>query len=301
MNIGGKYMSVYRIIFITALCCFAISSVKAQDDMYFTPKKNEIKEKKQEKITYYRGSTRNVDEYNRRGKFASAYFNLDSDTLYNDVIDFHADSAFVDNSDSINGNVDFDYSYTPEDDYVYTRRMCRYDDFYWYDPWWYGWYGYGPYWYGSPYWYAGWWYDPWYSPWYYGWYRPWGWYYPRYWYGSYHVHYGGVTGTMNHGCLYGHGGGGYNNNFKGYRGTVNSRNNNDGFGKNRYNNRYNNLNNNNRFKGNRQNNNDWINRQNRPSNNNSFGGSRSGGSFRGGGSFGGSRSGGGGGGFRGRR
>lgn len=291
-------MKAKRIVFAVALFCFICSCVQAQDDMYFTPKKSDKKEIRQEKVTFYNGSSRNVDEYNRRGQFASSYFNLDSDTLYSDVIEFGMDSTLSSIKDSVVESGDFEYSYTPEDDYVYTRQMCRYDDFYWYDPWWYGWYG--PYWYRSPYWYSGWWYDPWYDPWYYGWHRPWGWYYPGYWYGSYYRPYVGVTGTMNHGRIYGHGGGS-GNNFKGYRGTVNDRNNNRNFNNNRYNNRYNNSNYNNRFRGNRQNNN-WQNTQSRPSyNNNSFGGNRSGGSFRGGGSFGGSRGGGGGGGFRGRR
>ncbi len=284
-----------KIVLTTVIFCFTFSLVRAQDDMYFTPKKNDKVEVEQgQQILRYR-PIRDVDEYNRRGQFASSYFNLSSDSLYSDVIDLDNDSTFIAGDDSIIVDENVDYSYNPEDDYVYTRRMCRYDDFYWYDPWWYGWYR--PYWYGGPYWYAGWWYDPWYDPWYYGWYNPW-WHYPTYWYGSYYRPYrGGITGTMNHGRLYGHNTGNTNN-FKGYRGTTGNRNNNRGFNNS---NRYNNSNYSNRFSGNRQNNDSWQNMQSRPSYNNSFGGNRSGGSFRGGGSFGGSRGGSGGGGFRGRR
>lgn len=122
-------MKAKRIVFAVALFCFICSCVQAQDDMYFTPKKSDKKEIRQEKVTFYNGSSRNVDEYNRRGQFASSYFNLDSDTLYSDVIEFDTDSTLSSIKDSVVESGDFEYSYTPEDDYVYTRQMCRYDDF----------------------------------------------------------------------------------------------------------------------------------------------------------------------------
>ena len=293
-------MNVRKIVLGLSLFCLVSSGVRAQDDMYFVPKKVDKTEVAEERSVVRAIPMRDVDEYNRRGQFSSQYQSVDLDTLYSDVIIM--DTASVDTTtENALAVDDFDYAYDPQDDYTYSRRLSRYDDYYWHDPWYYGWYGYGPYWYGSPYWYAG----LWYAPWFYGWHRPWGWYYPSYWYGSYYRPYRGVTGTMNHGRIYGHNSGTANN-FKGYRGTTNSS---------RVNYNQNTINRNdknnstNRFKGNRVNrdnnqlNNNRQNYQSRPSyNNNNFGGNRSGGSFRGGGSFGGSRSGGsGGGGFRGRR
>ena len=291
-------MDMKKIVFVTAFVCLLPHDIIAQDDMYFTPKKADKTETVQEQPKMYAGSFRNVDEYNRHGRFAGVSQEVDLDTLYSDVVFFDADTATVAGDTILVGDVTdaADYAYDPSEDYEYSRRLSRYDDYYWHDPWYYGWYGYGPYWYGSPYWYAGWWYDPWYDPWFYGWHRPWGWYYSWYWPVSYHRPYYGVTGTSNHGRPYRHGSVG-SGNFKGYRGTNNRVSSN----RNNYDRDNNRTNYSNRFRGNRQNNFNRNNYQSRPSYNNSFGGSRSGGSFRGGGSFGGSRGGGGGGGFRGRR
>ena len=91
-----------------------------------------------------------------------------------------------------------------EDDFTYSRRMERFDDFYcpslyscWDDSFWYNSYGwYSPY---RPYWSSRWygyysWYSPWYSSWYNPWYSPWcydywGWNYPYYGWGVPYVHY----------------------------------------------------------------------------------------------------------------
>lgn len=291
-------MDMKKIVFVTAFVCLLPHDIIAQDDMYFTPKKADKTETVQEQPKMYTGSFRNVDEYNRHGRFAGVSQEVDLDTLYSDVVFFDADTSTVAGDTILVGDVTdaADYAYDPSEDYEYSRRLSRYDDYYWHDPWYYGWYGYGPYWYGSPYWYAGWWYDPWYDPWFNGWHRPWGWYYSWYWPVSYHRPYYGVTGTSNHGRPYRHGSVG-SGNFKGYRGTNNRVSSN----RNNYDRDNNRTNYSNRFRGNRQNNFNRNNYQSRPSYNNSFGGSRSGGSFRGGGSFGGSRGGGGGGGFRGRR
>lgn len=298
MIILEVYMDMKKIVFVTAFVCLLPHEIIAQDDMYFTPKKADKTETVQEQPKMYTGSFRNVDEYNRHGRFAGVSQEVDLDTLYSDVVFFDADTSTVAGDTILVSDVTdaADYAYDPSEDYEYSRRLSRYDDYYWHDPWYYGWYGYGPYWYGSPYWYAGWWYDPWYDPWFYGWHRPWGWYYSWYWPVSYHRPYYGVTGTSNHGRPYRHGSVG-SGNFKGYRGTNNRVSSN----RNNYDRDNNRTNYSNRFRGNRQNNFNRNNYQSRPSYNNSFGGSRSGGSFRGGGSFGGSRGGGGGGGFRGRR
>lgn len=287
-------MNVRKIVLGLSLFCLVSSGVRAQDDMYFVPKKVDKTEVAEERSVVRAIPMRDVDEYNRRGQFSSQYQSVDLDTLYSDVIIMDTASVDTTTENALAVN-DFEYAYDPQDDYTYSRRLSRYDDYYWHDPWYYGWYGYGPYWYGSPYWYAGWWYDPWYDPWFYGWHRPWGWYYSWYRPVVYYRPYRGITGTTNHGRPYRNNGIG-NTNFKGYRGTSNRVNNRRPYDRNNGNSNYNN-----RFRGNRQDNYNWNNNQSRPTYNNSFGGNRSGGSFRGGGSFGGSRSGGGGGGFRGRR
>lgn len=275
------------------------SGAYAQDDMYFMPKKTEKVVKEVAPVEPYYENRMDVDDYNRRGFFGNQGYALSSDTTANDVINFSTSDS-LDAAGYAGVGDEYDEGYNPEDDYVYSRRMSRFDDFYWYDPWYYGWYG--PYWYGSPYWYAySGWYSPWYDPWYYSWYRPWGygWYYSWYRPVSYYRPYRGITGTSNHGRVsYGYTGSA-NKNFRGYRGTTNRLNNNRSYNNNRYNNSNKDYN---RFNGNRRNNFENRNTMSRPSynNNSSFGGIRGGGSF-GGGSFGGSRGGGGGGHFGGRR
>ena len=179
----------------------------AQDDLYFTPGKKDVKEKMAkenvvDEPTFYSGSNRDIDEYNRRGKLGSYYQKIGVDSLGNDIIEFHAgngeypNEAFVDTV--YPGSERY---YDDADDFAYSRRMGRFDGFYgWYDP-----YFYGP-------WHYRWgWYDPWYAGYwgwggYYGWYDPWyfgyGWGYPyRYWgWGgpAYYGYRGGVSGTRNH-------------------------------------------------------------------------------------------------------
>lgn len=293
---GGIYEKNILALFLLGLIS---SGAYAQDDMYFMPKKTEKVVKEVAPVEPYYENRMDVDDYNRRGFFGNQGYALSSDTTANDVINFSTSDS-LDAAGYAGVGDEYDEGYNPEDDYVYSRRMSRFDDFYWYDPWYYGWYG--PYWYGSPYWYAySGWYSPWYDPWYYGWYRPWGygWYYSWYRPVSYYRPYRGITGTSNHGRVsYGYTGSA-NKNFRGYRGTTNRLNNNRSYNNNRYNNSNKDYN---RFNGNRRNNFENRNTMSRPSynNNSSFGGIRGGGSF-GGGSFGGSRGGGGGGHFGGRR
>lgn len=201
-------------LIITLLLGVVPMSLLAQDDLYFTPSKPV--EKKADVMEtpacHHMGCNRDVDEYNRFGKLSSRYQLIGTDSLGTDIIDFQTGGFYPDSleCDSAgcahmdkgcrHGRVDnFD------DDFAYSRRMSRYDDFWWYDPWYYSWH-YG---WHSPYWYSSWygWYDPWYDPWYYGygyagWYG-WGWPY-RHWYGwgwpypSYAVigtRYHGHTGT----------------------------------------------------------------------------------------------------------
>ena len=151
------------------------------DDLYFTPKKTSAPKVAQDRFgmpkdTYYSGSDRSVDEYNRR--FKSHVETLDGDTTKNDVISFSAEKGVYPDSLQI-------------EDYKLTKRLTRFDDYRladnaafwagydagrrdwgWHSPWYYSSYGwYDPWYYGS------WrWYDPWYDPWYYGyasWYDPW--------------------------------------------------------------------------------------------------------------------------------
>lgn len=134
------------------------------DDMYFVPKKQ----------------SKDVIEF-EKGDGTYDLSALDSTTM------MMSDSArYFDGAD---------------DEFVCSRRMQRFDDFYcpslyryWDDPFWYGSYGwYSPYrsswywrWYGYNSWYSPWyysWYNPWYNPWYYD---CWGWNYP-YWAGVCHT------------------------------------------------------------------------------------------------------------------
>ena len=166
------------------------------DDLYFVPTKENVA-KEAEKYgmptnTYYAGSTRSADEYNRRAWSRVAPI----DSAGNDIIDFTAEHGVYPDS-----------AYSDATDYEYTRRMSRFDNYSpsvaywegyrdgrwmspwyynsyysWYDPWYYDPWYYGGY-YGGYYGYYGW-----YSPYYTGWYSPWryrygywgGYYAPRY-------------------------------------------------------------------------------------------------------------------------
>ena len=212
-----------RFFLITSVMALFASTAFAQDDMYFTPRKKTAEEKaKEAKMkemreayvrnhvldnTFYIGSSRDIDEYNRRGKAAGTNASAEG----NDVIDFqtgtgeYPDTLAMDTmmlaqyNDSLallNGEFEAkersrfndynDYAYDA-DDFIYSRRLHGFYDYYgpywgpwrhtYYDPWYYGYY--------DPF------YDPWYDPWYYGygyygyagWYDPWyygSWRYPYY-------------------------------------------------------------------------------------------------------------------------
>ena len=202
-----------------------LSTVAQTDDLYFVPKKKVKKATVENTVpvqeTYYSGSNRTVEEYNR---LESKYEVLDGDSTKSDVIYFSAEKGVYPDSlklDSLNS-----------EDYELTKKLQRFDDYdiannaafwagyekgrydyMWHSPWYYRIYG---------------WYDPWYDPWYYGWYSPWyySWYYPRYyiWYypryyyygggggGRYYAH-NGVSGTQHHGRV----------SFNGPRGISNGR------------------------------------------------------------------------------
>ena len=224
-----------KLILLTVFAGMLPVAIQAQDDdLYFTPKKGAERVNTQQSVPQsqdapaYYGSSRDVDEYNRR-PMHSTYEVIGTDSLGNDIIEFHSGAE---DSTKIFKAPEYD----DESDYAYSRRMSRFDDFYWYDPWfdgYYGFYGYSPYrlsrWGWYPGWYAGYysWYDPFWYDWYYPYYgyRPWysgwygGWYGGSYYhnYGSYHPR--GNTGRGIAGRGTGSRGGGHNGYGTGRRTT----------------------------------------------------------------------------------
>ncbi|MBQ8712818.1 MAG: hypothetical protein IJ551_08405 [Prevotella sp.] len=201
-----------RLLVSLILGALPLTMMAQDDDMYFVPtKKNVAKEAASygvPRTTYYSGSNRSVDEYNRRG--GSSYYQvLPGDTTgmgQNDIISF-------------NGEVGVYPDSAQAEDFALTRQMARYDGYEpdvayregyrdgrrdswgWHSPWFYSSYypWYDSYWYWNDPWYYGHygyygWYDPWYDPWYYGygWHRPYGWY--GGYYGYYHPYYYGGGG-----------------------------------------------------------------------------------------------------------
>ena len=164
-----------------------LSMMAQDDDMYFVPtKENKAKEVKSYGMpsnTYYSGSSRSVDDYNRQ-VYSSV---VPIDSAGNDIIDFSAVRGVYPDST---------YRDTAED-YTYTRRMARFDDYTptdaaywrgyrdgsWASPWYYSsWYDWGWGWYGGyryhpwSYWgrpWGGWygWNSGWHSGWHNGWYN----------------------------------------------------------------------------------------------------------------------------------
>lgn len=175
------------------------------DDMYFVPSKKSASKPARSTVTtvpgktgsvggtnattrdtYYSGSNRDVDEYNRRG---SSYYQMPvvpaDSVLGSDIISFSGEQGVYPDSVIVG-------------DYGLTQQMSRWDGYEpsesywagyaagsndaWHSPWYYTsyypWYDswYYPWRYNYYGWYGGW-YDPWYS-----WYDPW--YYNR-WYGYY--------------------------------------------------------------------------------------------------------------------
>ena len=171
----------------------SLSAMAQDDDMYFVPSKKNVAAERAAfgvpRDTYYSGSTRSVDDYNRWSMGGSHYEVLPADT--GDIISFAAVEGIY--PDSLG-------------DFRLTQQMQRWDgyeptsaaymagykeglrDNMWHSPWYYSYYPwYDSYWYDPWYWDYGWYYSSHYlySPWYY-----WGWggyYYPYY--GT--VYYGG--------------------------------------------------------------------------------------------------------------
>lgn len=209
-----------KLILFTLLLGMTPYKMLAQDDMYIIPSKLAADKRSTERTNdsevTYSGSDRDVDEYNRHGKYWSHYQKIGTDDKGNDIIEFQKGRGVYPDSTYIDTTFVGKYYDTmvDGDDFEYTRRMSRWDGFYdpwlydsyrwraypyrrggwgvydpWNAPWYYGYTGFYNPWYSS--WYGGYYgfYDPWYNPWYYGY---GGWYGSCYdgWYGYPYVGYG---------------------------------------------------------------------------------------------------------------
>lgn len=215
-----------RIIFILlSAVVITPSRLMAQDDMYFTPTQEMVKENKKARekarekarqaqaigisqYDYYSGINKTDDEYNRRNvktKGNNPYSIADStlystDSIASDIIEFSiGDGTYP---EAVKTDTVYKYIVIDDDDYRYCRRISWFDDFYWWSSF------YSPYscihplrWYSRYYymwndpWYWGWPYYSWYDPWFaYGWYDPWftyGWYDPWYYHHPIYISSGG--------------------------------------------------------------------------------------------------------------
>lgn len=195
-----------KLILFTLLLGMTPYKMLAQDDMYIIPSmlaadKRSTERTNDSEVTYS-GSDRDVDEYNRHGKYWSHYQKIGTDDKGNDIIEFQKGRGVYPDSTYIDTTFVGKYYDTmvDDDDFEYTRRMSRWDGFY--DPWLYDSYRWRAY----PYRRGGWgFYDPWNAPWYYGytgfynpWYSSWyGGYYGFYdpWYNPWYYGYGGWYGS----------------------------------------------------------------------------------------------------------
>jgi hypothetical protein len=206
-NVNNQVMGMVKWGLPFCLFTFLPLSMMAQDDLYFVPTKKAKVEVVTDnyglpKDTYYEGSDRSVDEYNRRMK--STYTEIEGDSTKVDIIDFNGQKGVY--PDSVkNGDFELTEKLRRFDGYDLTDKAAfwagyqkgRYD-WGWHSPWYYSTFGWYSGWYDPWYdyvWYGGW-YGPWYRHWY-GWYDPWyyyGWgdpFYYGYYSGRYPVYYGG--------------------------------------------------------------------------------------------------------------
>ena len=198
------------ILLSALLGAMPLSMLAQDDDMYFVPTKANVAKTKASygvpRDTYYSGSNRSADEYNRRG---SSYQVIAGDSL-SDVIDFSAVAGVYPDSTEEFGltrQMQRWDGYEPSDAYAAGYTAGRRDSWGWHSPWyWSSYYPWYDYWYYDPWYYSYYgWYGGWYDPWYYGWGYPYyyrSWYYnPGYWGwgggGSGYAH--NYPGTRNHG------------------------------------------------------------------------------------------------------
>lgn len=201
-----------RCMLLTLLIGMLPLLMMAQDDMYFVTGRQKAAKNSEPRSsyvsvpeTYYSGSSRSVDEYNRRG--GSSYEVLPVDT--GDIISFApVEGVYPDSLLDFKATRELTRwdGYTPSQAYWEGYSQGNSDArSTWHSPWYYS--SFYP-WYDSWYW-DPWYYDPWYfSSWHYGWYDPW--YYGGYWgpyyhwgwggyYGGWHDYYGG--GSWHHGSV----------------------------------------------------------------------------------------------------
>lgn len=202
-----------KLILLSVMALAFPTTILAQDDVYFTPSKESIREykdsKKAHRNGYYSGIDKSDNDYNRRGLLDKVYKKLGQDSLGNDIVQIkNQDGTY-----QVDTIYQFDrYFENAEEDFAYSRRMGRFDDFYgFYYPWGYGnsnflfypSYGYVAPWYLRYYSWTSGYFDPW---WYYGYYSSWNdpWRYPFYGYYGYSIpvytyrYPGGHSGTANH-------------------------------------------------------------------------------------------------------
>ena len=115
-------MIMKKLLVLSAMILAMPLAMMAQDDdMYFVPsKKNTVKEPK---TVYYAGSDRNIDEYNRRGKFASKVVPMDSDIVAVDTV-----AGIYPETISLTDLLSNGYKIVKDDedeDYRYSRMLDR--------------------------------------------------------------------------------------------------------------------------------------------------------------------------------
>ena len=263
-----------RKFFVALLSVFALSVAAQDDDMYV-----DVTAKPQPSPSYsvqrtqpvyrpvvvredtfspddYCGSTRSVDEYNRRGAYSRSYQHSASDST---KVGAGSDIVVLDSmkggSATYRDSLQRAERHHETQDYDCYDRLRRFDGYrnytvvvvedpWYYRPWyynsWYSWYDYDP-WYWS--WYDPWWYGGWYSGWYGYWGPSWrvgwgGWYAGRGWYSPYRYgrgyvahrgYYGGARIRGRDGSVAGRYRGTFNRNrmsdtySRGSRGTYGSR------------------------------------------------------------------------------
>lgn len=200
-----------RLMMLLVIAGIVSLPIMAQvDDLYMMPsptQKSVKTETNDSRPSYYRGSDRKVDEYNRAGKFRSTYQRIGKASRGNNGYVLQGERGVAPDTSYVDTTYVYPEVAEYDNDFEYSRRMCRWDGYYdpWlyaHAPWRYGWYRgwYDPWFYGYGGWYDPWyygWYDGWYNPWYYGygsWYGPYyrGWYgYPYGWYGGVYVRHTG--------------------------------------------------------------------------------------------------------------
>lgn len=166
---------------LTVLAALSLTITAQDDDLYFVPTKENVAKQKESygmpKNTYYSGSQRSVDDYNK--SIRSAITPIDS--TGSDIIDFSAVKGTYPAGTLAMSDMEGQLSNTADDgDFEYTKRLNRFDDYQLSEAYWDG-YRDGRW--SSPWYYSAW-YDPWYDPWYTGYYgyygpyyRPWGGYF----------------------------------------------------------------------------------------------------------------------------